>query len=117
MEPDDTTRTDTASVTHIVEPYSVPVTENANFAPEPNDFSVISHHLPVEPPILAPESLQNLAPPGSENHGVPAHGTRVLDTIPNISAADDPLWKAFDGETDLMALFPDLPSLVSEQNH
>lgn len=117
VEPEDITRSDTPPTTHIVQPYFPPVTDLGNVGLESNDSSAITDRLPVEPPNLAPGQLQSLILPGNESHGVPVHGAEVFDTIPNIPAVDDPVWTAFDGETDLMALFPDLPSLVSEQTH
>lgn len=117
VEPDDISRPDTPQTVHIVEPHFPPMTDLGNVALEPNESSAISDHLPVGPPNLAPEQLQNPVIPGNETLGVPVHGAEVFNTITDIPAADDPVWSAFDGETDLMALFPDLPSLVSEQTN
>lgn len=74
--------------------------------------SAASENLPAGPPVPL-EHIQALEIPGSVNQVVSGPFLQNSEHISGIPPADDRIWSAYDGETDLMALFPDLPSLVS----
>lgn len=70
------------------------------------------------------EYLKAQAPPSAEvinASEIPGGGNtisqglfpQVTEHFPDFPPANDPIWDSFGGSNDLMALFPDLPSLVS----
>lgn len=105
--------TDASQTTRLTQSERTRMNDFATIVPSSPAQTLTLENLPLGLSVLPSVHLfQNRQLPPGITHDAPGHDFQATNQFGDIPPTNYPVWSTFDGDTDLMALFPDMPSLV-----